>query len=81
VPEGGVHVEVGPHFGPARTAKGDTGAAHEGAFIIEFDALWPMHPTHVGLRTTAIVPATAPLPITGANPRFVHVSWCKFWLR
>ncbi len=76
----GVHVEVGPGFGPARTASAETGAAGRGAYV-ELDLTRPMKPTFVGPRDTAVIPTDVPLPLKNSNPRFVRLTWWKFWIR
>jgi hypothetical protein len=78
----GVHVEVGPNFGPAATGATDTGAAAQGTrgVYVEFDAPGAMVPTPwVGPRTTAVIPTTSPLPISSLNPTFVKPPWWKIW--
>ena len=77
----GVHVEVGPSFGPAETGAAETGAAARGArgVYVEFDAPGPMVPTYVGPRNTAVIPTTTPLPINNLNPTFVKPPWWQFW--
>ena len=73
---GGVHVETQP-FGPAQTASRDTGAFGRGGYV-EFNAPISIVPTNVGPRTTAMIPATTPLPISGTNPTFRAISWWRF---
>jgi hypothetical protein len=82
----GVDVEVEP-FATARTLPArsspaaQTGAAGGGAYV-EFDVpegtVVPTSPM-VGPRKTARILADASLPLEGLNPRFVTVSWWKFW--
>jgi len=73
---GGVHVETQP-FGPPQTASTDTGAFGRGGYV-EFNAPISIVPTNVGPRTTAMIPATTPLPISGTNPTFRAISWWRF---
>jgi hypothetical protein len=81
----GVDVEVGPNFGPARTAMRELGAAgnkRQPAYV-EFDAPENMMPTDITsyARSSARIPTNRPLPINGLNPKFVKVrEWWQFWM-
>jgi RHS repeat-associated protein len=72
----GVHVEVGPRFGPVETGSAETGAYVKGAYV-EFDAPGEMFPTDVGARTTAVIPTESPLSIADLNPEYVNIPWWK----
>jgi hypothetical protein len=78
----GVHVEVGPSFGPAARGAAETGAARpsvQGVYV-EFDVPRPVVPTPwVGPRNTAVIPTTTPLQIGNLNPVFVKPRWWEFW--
>jgi hypothetical protein len=82
----GVDVEVGPEFGPARTASAETGAAGRGAFV-EFNANRPMEDTSSWVLSPGVARRTArlltddPLPLAGTDPEFVRLAWWKFWIR
>lgn len=75
---GGVHVEVGPSFGPAKTGSAQTGAHGSGAYV-EFDAPGTIIPTYVGPRQTGVIPTATPLPLNDLNPVFQNTPWWKFW--
>ena len=75
----GVHVEVGPNFGPAATGSADTGAAGRGAFVQFTTPKSSLQPTYVGPRQTAVIPTQTPLSIARQNPTYVSKPWWKFW--
>jgi len=74
----GVHVEVGPNFGPVRTAGRELGTADpdKTAGYVEFDAPAELRPTFgFSARKTGVIPAKAPLRIDQLNPTFVRPLW------
>jgi hypothetical protein len=79
----GIHVEIEP-FRTERPGLGgpirDMGAKGEEAYV-EFDAPAGMVPYVCGPRNTALIPATAPLPLQGLNPVYVRLRrrWYEFW--
>lgn len=73
----GVHVEMQP-FGPAANAWREVGAAKGGAYV-EFDEPANIVRTYIGNRNTGVIPATSPLPLSGANPTFVKQPWWQRW--
>jgi len=73
----GVHFELGPDFGPAKTAKDELGLPYRDSYsYVEFDAPPGWERTYVGTRQSGMIETgLTPLNLDGLNPTYKSVPW------